>query len=111
MKTIFVAIAFILFSLSAFAGDLENLPDNEVALQEKIEKVIKPGSSIKDAVSLLEASRFKCEKLNSDENTIWCDRTDGNSLSSVIRRYQVVLITKEAVTELERPVRPSCQLL
>jgi hypothetical protein len=86
----FFAVGF-LISISAIAGELENLPDTETAFNKKVEASIKSGSSIKDAISLLESSRFTCKELEGDKNTIWCSRTDGGVLSSVVRRYQVIL--------------------
>jgi hypothetical protein len=80
-----------LFSFSAFAGDLDELPETEKAFREKIESFIKLGSNVKDAVSILEAYRFKCEEIKNEKNNMWCSRTDSGVLSSVVRRYQVIL--------------------
>lgn len=96
MNALLFTAGFLVFSIAAFAGDLDTLPENEGAFREKIDAFIKPGSNTKDAVSLLETYRFKCEELKKQKNIIWCHRSDGGALASVIRRYQFTLQTEGA---------------
>ena len=97
MKGNFLVIAVLFFGRVVFAGDLDKLPETQGAFKEKIEAFIKPGSKVKDAVGLLEAFRFKCDALKNHQNTTWCQRSDGGTLASVIRRYQVTLETEGAL--------------
>ena len=102
MRTLLVVIILMLFYFSAFAGDLDKLPETEKAFKEKIEAFINIGSKVKDAVSLLERYRFKCEVIKNEKNTMWCSRSDGGALSSVVRRYQVIIKSENmSVTEVK----------
>jgi len=106
MNTRFIVAGFFVFSAAVFAGDLEVLPNTEESFREKIEAFIKPGSSLKDSVTLLEAYRFKCEKLKKQKNTTWCHRSDGSALASVVRDYEVVLETNGAqITHVKTSTR------
>ena len=93
-----VVVAIVVLGPSfALAGDLDDLPKDDAGFREKIAAFIKPGGSAIDARSLLELHRFRCQKTKDAEGPfIWCDRSDGTSLSSVKQRYQVVLRTGDA---------------
>lgn len=99
LNTKLLAVLLFAFSALAQAGDLDVLPETDGAFREKVGVFIKSGSKVKDAVSLLESSRFKCEELKEHKSTVWCQRTDGNSFSSVLRRYQVTLETDGALVK------------
>jgi len=95
MRTHAAAIVLVFFNVSVLAGDLDNLPDTEKAFNEKIEAFIKSGSKVKDAVSLLEAFRFKCEAIKNDKTAKRCSRADKEVLRSEVRHYQVILISQD----------------
>jgi len=71
---------------------MDELPDNDAAFQQKVDAFVKPGDAVQDVVALLAGFRFRCSALEAGKG-IWCDRLDRSSLSSVARRYQVVVAT------------------
>jgi hypothetical protein len=77
----------------AWAGQLEDLPDNTKAFQERLDAIVKPGDNSRDTVALLQRFRFECESLSATE--IWCHRLDESALNPIAHRYQVVLTTRE----------------
>ena len=77
---------------SAYAGDLAELPNDQSGFEARIGTYVRAGGRLADAQRLLEGDRFLCE-LNMDAkgSYLWCSRSDGSAVSSVQRRYQVVL--------------------
>ncbi|HSH69011.1 MAG TPA: hypothetical protein VK997_03770 [Deferrisomatales bacterium] len=89
-----IMIPFLWGATISIAGDLEDLPETEEGFKIKIEAFIRPGDSLADAQHLLDAHRFECKALEDESHGMWCTRSDRQSLSSISRRYQVVLTTK-----------------
>jgi hypothetical protein len=78
----------------AFAGDLDELPQDDAGFREKIAFFIKPGDKAASARRILEMHRFQCQEGKDAEGAfLWCNRSDAASLASIQRRYQVVMRT------------------
>ena len=87
----FILAGFVALATTAAAGDLEKLPEADKDYRTKIEAFIKPGGNLKDAVHLLESYRFECERTEGENSGMRCSRSDRQALSSIVRRYQVVI--------------------
>ena len=87
-----VAVALALAQSSALAGDLADLPKDAAGFREKVAAFIKPGDRAADAQRLLEIHHFRCQQQKDAGGTfVWCNRSEGGSMSSVQQRYQVVM--------------------
>lgn len=84
----------LVLATAAVAGDLRRLPETGDEFKSQIEALIRPGNDAREAVRLLESDRFECRPLGGETHGIWCSRSDGSTLSSVVRRYQVVIEAK-----------------
>ena len=87
-----LAFASLVLIPIACGGDMDELPDNDTAFQQKVDAFVKPGDRSHDAVARLEQLHFKCESLSSTQT--WCRRLEF-TLSSVKHRYQVVLTIRD----------------
>jgi hypothetical protein len=84
----FASVVFIPIACSA---DMDELPDNDAAFQQRVDALVKPGDRSPDAVALLTKLHFTCKPL-SDTQT-WCSRSDLRAL--IAHRYQIVLTVHE----------------
>jgi hypothetical protein len=92
MSKRFSLLLLSLLAGTASAGDMDELPDNDAAFQQKVDAFVKPGDAVQDVTALLTGFRFRCSALEAG-NGMWCDRLDRSALSSVARRYQIVVTT------------------
>jgi hypothetical protein len=79
-------------ALPVHADEPESLPDDSAKLQAFVTSLIQTGQMASPSISTLTAKGFSCQR---QEDTfgpyIWCNRLDGDNLSTVKRRYQVIL--------------------
>jgi len=100
-RIVCLTVAFASFHVATVAaGDLVELPTTQEEFKAKIAAFIKPGGKLKDAMSILQIHRFECS-VSSPQET-YCVRNDHDTLSSIIRRYQVVLNSEGSVLKSVR---------